>query len=93
MTLPADVVMDSGERLPAGTEVLLVPQTTAASVLAENGKTLADILPAVTTSVVASSEQVIRLTDRLTRTEITVAALQSWARQNGYTGEESCPNP
>lgn len=87
MTLPADVVMDSGETLPAGTEVLLVPQTTAASVLVDGGHSLADILPAMNTNVVDASGQVARLTDRLTQTEITLAALKSWAQQNGYTGE------
>lgn len=85
-TLDAPLTLGNGTVLPAGTEVMLLPQTTAASVLVDGGKSLAEVLPTMSTNVVDSSGQVIRLTDRLTRVETQFAALAAWAKQNGYTG-------
>lgn len=86
-TLDTPLTLDSGTVLPAGSEVMLLPQTTAASVLVDGGKNLAEILPTLSTNVVDSEVQVIRLTNRLTQVETTFAELRAWARQNGYTGE------
>lgn len=86
-TLTADLTLAGGEVLPAGTEVLLVPQTTAHSVLVENGKTLGELWPPLSAAITGYSAELVRYADRQTQLEAQQARLEAWARQNGYTGE------
>ncbi|MEG2004471.1 MAG: hypothetical protein RR014_00390 [Bilophila sp.] len=85
-TLDKSLTLDSGEVLPAGTAVMLVPQTTAHSVLVGNGKSLAELLPTIATSLADYSAQLIRYADRQTQLESQQAKFETWARANGYTG-------
>lgn len=86
-TLEAPLTLSSGTVLPAGAEVMLLPQTTSASVSMGNNNTLADVWPGVSVALTGYSGELVRYADRLTKAEAKLERLAAWAQQNGYTGE------
>ena len=78
-TLQQDFVAQDGSVISAGTSVVLIPQTLAAAVIVENGKSLADLWPSISktdhghedyaTALAAYQKELILLADRLTRLE------------------------
>lgn len=87
-TLETDWVLENGTVLPAGTEVMLLPQTTAHSVRVPGGLSLAEAWPSLSrqghehpvfqAQLAEYAAQLVRYADRLTR-------LESWALEQGFT--------
>lgn len=87
-TLERDLALDDGTTLPAGTEVLLLPQTTAHSVRVPGRKSLAEAWDTLSKTGHAHPEDQRNLADyanQLLRYADRLAALESWAARNGYT--------
>ena len=91
VTLEEPLTLDNGTELPAGTQVMLVPQTTAQSVRVPGEQSLLDAWPSLSKAghehtdmqALLSEYQtaLIATTDRLTK-------LETWAASNGYEQEQ-----
>ena len=87
-TLERPLTLNSGIVLPAGSEVVLLPQTTAHSVLVSADQTLAEAWDGLSkvgplheddhAKLVHSASELTRYADRL-------AAIETWAVANGFT--------
>lgn len=87
ITLEDPLILGNGTTLPAGTRVMLVPQTTAHSVRVPGDQTLLEAWPLLSktnhvhtdmqTLLSQYQTELIAATDRLT-------SLETWAAQNGY---------
>lgn len=86
-TLNVPLTLGNGTVLPAGAEVMLLPQTTAASVAMGNGNTLAEVWPNVSVALAGYAGELVRYADRLTTVEAKLERMAGWAKQNGYAGE------
>lgn len=87
VTLEGQLTLGNGTVLPAGSEVMLLPQTTAASVAMGNDTTLADVWPHMATGLAGYAGELLRYADRLTAVEAKYNRLAAWAAQQGYTGD------
>lgn len=86
-TLQEDFVAQDGSVIPKGTPVVLVPQTMAAAVIVENGKSLADLWSSISrtdhghegyaTALAGYQKELIVLADRLTKLEASVNAQEN----------------
>ncbi len=87
-TLERPFTLAGGKTLPAGTEVVLLPQTTAHSVLVSRDRTLAEAWDGLSkvghvheddqANLVHYAAELVRYADRL-------AAIETWAAANGFT--------
>lgn len=87
-TLERDLTLDDGTTLPAGTEVLLLPQTTAHSVRVPGNQSLAEAWDTLSKAGHAHPEDQRNLADyeaQLLRYAERLTALEAWAARNGYT--------
>lgn len=87
--LEKDFVAQDGSVIPKGTSVVLVPQTLAAAVIVESGKSLAELWSSISrtdhghegyaNALAGYQKELIQLADRVTRTETDLAMLKSLA--------------
>ena len=88
--LDNDMILSDGKVIPAGTLVLLLPQTVSECVLTPDGESLAAIWSSISRTghthpeIVAFSEQLIRYSDRLAAVE---AALSATKENTGKTNQ------
>lgn len=81
--LEHDLVLADGTQIPAGTRVVLLPQTIAACILTPDGDSLADAWPSISRAghthdeIVDYSEQLTRYATRLAVVEAKLAAMES----------------
>lgn len=78
-----------GTVIPKGTVVVLVPQTLAAAVILEGGKSLAEILPSYAAALAGYQAELVRLTSRETSVEMELAELRAWAVSAGFKPSNS----
>ncbi len=81
--LEHDLVLADGMQIPAGTRVILLPQTIASCILTPDGDSLADAWPTISRSghthaeIVDYSEQLTRCANRLTIVEAKLVELET----------------
>lgn len=81
--LEHDLVLADGTQIPAGTRVVLLPQTISACILTPDGDSLADAWPTISRSghthdeIVDYSEQLTRYANRLTVVEAKLTELET----------------
>ena len=87
-TLERPLTLNSGKVLPAGTEVVLLPQTTAHSVLVSADQTLAEAWDGLSkVGHVHEDDQanLVHYASELTRYADRLAAIETWEVANGFT--------
>lgn len=87
-TLERPLTLEGGKVLPAGTEVVLLPQTTAHSVLVAKDRTLAEAWGGLSkVGHVHEDDQanLVQYSAELTRYADRLAAIETWAVAKGYT--------
>lgn len=87
-TLERDVSLPDGSVIPAGSDVLLLPQTTAHSVRVPGSQSLAEAWPQLSKTGHAHPVEQAQLADfaaQLVRCADRLTGLESWAIQQGYT--------
>lgn len=81
--LESDLVLADGTQIPAGTRVVLLPQTVAACILTPDGDSLAEAWPSISRAghthdeIVEYSEQLTRYANRLTVVEARLAEMDA----------------
>lgn len=81
--LEHDLVLADNTRIPAGTRVVLLPQTIAACILTPDGNSLADAWPGISRvghihdEIVDYSEQLTRCANRLAIVEAKLAEIET----------------
>lgn len=94
-TLQEDFVAQDGKTIPKGTPVVLIPQTLAAAVIVEDGKSLAELWGAISktdhghedyaTALAGYQAELIRNAERTQKAETRLAELMAWAAsEHGY---------